>query len=55
MTFEITDDGGGNFLLLYSSADKSVYGDTWHQSVEEAKEAAQSYFGIQENEWQDHE
>jgi hypothetical protein len=53
MTFEITDDGGGNFLLIYCSEDKSACGDTWHQSVQEAKEAAQRYFGIEMNEWED--
>jgi hypothetical protein len=53
MTFEITDDGGGNFLLLYYSVDKSVHGDTWHESIEEAKDAARSYFGVEINEWQD--
>jgi hypothetical protein len=55
MTFEIGDDGGGNFLLLYCSEDKSVYGDTWHQSIHEAKEAAHSHFGIEMREWQDQE
>jgi hypothetical protein len=53
MTFEITDDGGGNFLLLYCSEDRSVHGDTWHESIEEAKRAAGSYFGIQQTEWHD--
>lgn len=53
MTFEITDDGGGNFLLCYHSEDQSVYGDTWHQSIEEAKEVAESEFGVQSSECKD--
>jgi hypothetical protein len=53
MTFEITDDGAGNFLLIYCSDDKSLHGDTWHESIEDAKQAAEQYFGILENEWPD--
>jgi len=53
MRFEITDDGGSDFLLLYESEDRSVYGDTWHRSIEEAKAAAESSFGIRSQEWQD--
>jgi len=53
MKFEITDDGGGDYLLVYESEDKSVYGDTWHRSIEEAKIAAESSFGIPKREWQD--
>ena len=53
MTFEITDDGGGNFLLIYYSEDKSVHGDTWHQSIDEAKDVAQETFGIPKGEWKD--
>ncbi len=53
MRLEITDDGGGNFLLIFESEDRSVYGDTWHQSIEEAKRAAKEYFGIDADEWRD--
>jgi hypothetical protein len=53
MTFEITDDGGGNYLLIYHSEDKSVHGDTWHQSIDEAKEVAESSFHIRRDEWKD--
>ncbi len=53
MTFEITDDGEGNFLLCYHSEDQSVYGDTWHQSIEEAKKVAESSFGVRPSEWKD--
>lgn len=53
MSFEITDDGGTSFLLLVASEDHSVYGDTWHASIEDAKAAAESYFGIRPEEWQD--
>lgn len=53
MTFAITDDGGGNFLLIYESEDKSLYGDTWHRTIDEAKEVAESAFGIRQNEWED--
>ena len=53
MTFEITDDGGGNFLLVYYSEDKSVHGDRWHQSIDEAIRVAESSFGVQRDEWKD--
>ena len=53
MTFEITDDGGGNFLLVCYSEDKSVHCDTWHQSIEEAKEAARISFDVSRSEWKD--
>jgi len=53
MKLEITDDGGGNCLLIYESEDRSVSGDTWHHSIEEAKLAAHEYFGIRADEWHD--
>ena len=53
MNFEITDDGGSNFLLIYCSEDKSLCGDTWHLSIDEAKKVAERSFGIGKSEWQD--
>lgn len=52
MRFEITDDGGGNYLLLSESEDGSLYGDTWHQTIEEAQEVAETSFGVRRDEWE---
>ena len=52
MQLEITDDGGSNHLLVYESEHGAHHGDTWHQSVEEAMEAAESYFQIPKSEWE---
>lgn len=48
--FEIQFDGYG-YLLAYVSTDATVYGDTWHESLEEAEAAALDNFGIAANEW----
>lgn len=53
MKFEITDDGGGNYLLISESEEESHCSDTWHQTIEEAKEAAQQWFGIGKDQWQE--
>lgn len=39
------------FLLLRFDADGQFSGDTWHQSLEEAKEQARFEFGIIESDW----
>ena len=47
---EIQHDGHG-FLLCYSARDGSAYGDTWHESIAEAEQAAFDYFGTQPSQW----
>ncbi len=49
--FEITDDGNESYLLIYSSHDKAFYGDTWHETLEDAMGAADEKFGIAQPEW----
>lgn len=50
-TFELQSDGSG-FVLCYSSIDGSLYGDTWHESQAEARQAALEDFGVQLDEWE---
>ena len=50
LDIEIQDDGSG-YLLCYASRDGSAYGDTWHESVEAAEQAAAEYFGVQPSQW----
>lgn len=47
---EIESDGSGFFLMRYD-ADGEFSGDTWHQSLEEAKEQAHFEFGITNTDW----
>jgi hypothetical protein len=47
----ITDDGAGQFLLIYHSADHWLSGDTWHETVEDAYVSAERDFGISRKEW----
>ncbi len=49
--FEIRDDGSKHFILSYQSTDKSNFGDTWHQTMDDAIEQAKKDFGIQPSEW----
>jgi hypothetical protein len=49
--FDITDDGGRNYLLVYFSADGVYAADTWHQTLDEAYSAAAEQFGVQAVEW----
>ncbi len=49
--FEIQFDGSG-YLLCYVSTDNTVYGDTWHESLEEAEASALENFGITSMEWE---
>jgi hypothetical protein len=48
--FDIQFDGFG-YLLCYVSMDDTVYGDTWHESLDQAEAAALDNFGITANEW----
>lgn len=49
--FKITDDGSGNFILVYSSTDGVYAADTWHRTIEEADAVATEQFGIRRSEW----
>ncbi len=50
LNIEVQFDGSG-YLLRYSSDDGLFYGDTWHPSENEARQAALEEFGVQPNEW----
>jgi hypothetical protein len=49
--FDVTDDGSGNFLLVYYSADGAYEADTWHESQAEAYSSAEARFGVRRSEW----
>jgi hypothetical protein len=48
--FTITDDGNVNYLLICESLDKAYFSDTWHETMENAIEAAEQ-IGINRKEW----
>jgi hypothetical protein len=50
-TFSVQDDGGGNFLLVYSSLDGRFAADTWHETLADAFACAESEFGVKSTEW----
>jgi hypothetical protein len=47
----IEKDPGG-FLLITSSTDKSISGDTWHETLESAERAALQRLGISSADWE---
>lgn len=49
--FDITDDGGGNYLLVYASLDSRFAADSWHETLPAAYASAAHEFGIDANEW----
>lgn len=49
--FAVTDDGGGNFLLVYHSLDGVYFADTWHETLADALATAEEVFGIGRGEW----
>ena len=49
---EIQFDGSG-YLLCYVSQEGDLYGDTWHETLDDAEEAAAEDFGVQLDQWQD--
>lgn len=51
LDLEIEFDGSG-YLLIVASADGSVYGDTWHQSEQEAEEQASAQYGVPQSAWE---
>ena len=50
LTLEIHAENDGYFLR-WESSDGSKRGDTWHQSVADAKHQAKAQFGIPESKW----
>lgn len=50
MSLEIDDDAGG-YPLCFWSKDAGLFGDTWHETLDQAKQAALDDFGVQDNEW----
>jgi hypothetical protein len=46
-----SQDGGGGFLLIYRSRDGSVQGDTWHETVADAREQAHAWFDVSPDAW----
>ena len=50
LSFMIEFDGSG-YLLLVESADGSVRGDTWHESIADAQAQAESWFGVPPAAW----
>lgn len=51
LDLEIVDDGAGHFLLVYRSPNADLAGDTWHETLEEAFDRAETAFGIARDEW----
>lgn len=49
---EIQDDAFGFLLIWRDAKNDSFVCDTWHESFEKAKQAANEYFGIDEDDWQ---
>ena len=49
--FQVTDDGGENYLLVYSSLDGRYAADSWHATLQEALAVAEEQFGIEAREW----
>ena len=47
---EISEEPSGFFLFHYN-ADGECISDTWHESLEEAKEQASFEFEIEDNDW----
>jgi hypothetical protein len=47
----IEDDGGSGFLRIFHSSDGSVRGDTWHQTIQDARETARNSFGVPLEAW----
>ncbi len=50
LDIEIQYEDSG-YLLCFISSDGSVYGDTWHESLEDAGQAAAECFGVQRDQW----
>jgi hypothetical protein len=51
LDLNILDDGGSHYLLTYRAQNADVAGDTWHETLEDAFDAAEMNFGIARDEW----
>lgn len=49
--FEIIELAGG-YVLEYHSRNTRHWGDTWHETLEDAQRYAEEDFGIEPEEWQ---
>jgi hypothetical protein len=47
----IESENGGGFLLIFESRDGSIRGDTWHESLADARDEARRSFGIALEAW----
>ena len=56
------EDGGAGYLLEHAARPSPTcpaplrppyVGDTWHETLEDAEEAAREYFGVREEDWSD--
>ena len=43
---------GSAYLLCYTSEDGAVANDYWHETLEEAEQAAAEHFGVRADQWQ---
>jgi hypothetical protein len=50
MAFRLEEVTGG-FLLFSEADDRSVYADTWHETLDEARQVALEEYGLDENDW----
>ena len=50
LNLEIQFDESG-YLFCYDTTDGTFCGDTWHETLADAEEAARSAFGIDSTEW----
>jgi hypothetical protein len=50
LNFTIEFDGSG-YLLVVESTDRSVGGDTWHETVDDARAQAEFWYGVSPSAW----
>jgi len=51
LNITIEHDGFG-YLLCYASSDGGIFGDTWHETLEDAESEASEYFGVHLDDWE---
>jgi hypothetical protein len=53
VAFNITIEfDGSGYLLCYASEDGTLANDTWHQTLDDAEQAALEDFGVRADQWQ---
>ena len=53
VAFNITIEfDGSSYYLSFASEDGALANDTWHQSLEDAEQAAAEKFGVHPDQWQ---